>query len=1251
MERNTILIVDDMEVNRAILRSLFQEKYNVLEAENGEQAIVLLNQFQEKIEIVLLDIVMPVVNGYEVMAEMNQSHLLDKIPVIVITSEGSSENEVRAFDLGASDILVKPFEPHVVCRRVQNVVELNRHRLHLEELVEQQALNLQESKNVLMDALTSVIEHRSMESGQHVLRIRMFTKLLLEDVMHSYPEYGLDERKIGVISSAASLHDIGKIAIPDAILNKPGKLTFEEFEIMKTHTIRGCEILAGLQRMHDKEYLRYAFNICRYHHERWDGKGYPEGLQGDNIPLCAQVVSIADVYDALTTDRVYKKAYEPDVACNMILNGECGIFSPLLLESFKNIRESFASLAKDYMDNAPHVGEEIEAPLAGRLSEPMNTQELGQMKYFTLLRYVDSTVVELDMDQRVFHMVYTHNHDLDALRSANVFSEAYGNFVKTSVLEADWEKIPEEKDFKEFLDSGMMKKTYRIHVFHRSAGEYVEYDMNLLRINLDNPNLRKMLILWQEVDFPGPPVGGAGSPAEQVIMGNSMVGVLKLLNDGKLTMVEVNGGFVDLLGYTVDELHVLFHKRYTEMIHPQDLPGVLRHYRESIYHGNTFEWECRMKAKDGRLLWVMHKCQLVVDEQGIEYVNCVLLDITQTKQEQEDLRLTIERYQIIMNQTNDTVFHWNLATNALDYSYNWVEKFGYDPAQETLPSFIASRLIPEEAPMFQEKIGEVMEGAPSVEAELQIAGVNGVYNWVRMNVITQFDSAGKPVSAVGIMHDIDSEKRHAQDLMDRAERDNLTHLYNKASARQRIRNLLRAHRAQNTPAAMMILDLDNFKIINDSLGHMFGDAVLIGVASNLKKLFEPGNVISRIGGDEFLLFINSVSDRERLQERVELLIAMMSELFSEELQEFALSCSVGIAYAPEHGAHFQELFLNCDRALYRAKALGKRQYAVYDNETMGGTFDTGVRRTVAANTRIESNGLFEKKSVDIIQQAFRVLYQARSVDQGIQDLLELVGTACQVDRVYVAEDAPGGKFFTNTFEWCGQGIAPLADKVQNIPYEEKMVGSKDRFQENGIFYCSDVSMLSQECKESLKQAHICAVLQYAIYEAGKIVGFVGFDDCRGRRLWTQDQIDILSFVSSLLSNVLMKKRAQEQAEESFDDLKAILDSQDSYLYVVDPSTRRLCYVSSKIRRNFTKNILGLCCYEVLGERTAPCPSCPMEGLKRQTHGTAEVYDPRFNQWTKLSASAIRWKGADACLMCCHDISRYKENVSILPKEE
>lgn len=350
LKKDMILIVDDVEMNRFILATLFEDQYSALEASDGQQALDFVEKYRDRIAVVLLDLIMPVKTGYEVLEEMKKKGDLREIPVVVITAQDSVESEIRAFDLGALDIIVKPFEDHVIKRRVQNVVELNLYKIHQQEVIDEQAAKIRESNVIMVDALSSIIETRSLETGQHVQRIKMYTKVLMDRVASRHPEYGITGRKLEIISNASSMHDIGKIAIPDSILNKPGPLTKEEFEIMKTHTTAGCQMLDKMKRIGDEEYLQYAYNICRHHHERWDGKGYPDALAGNEIPLCAHVVGVADCYDALTVDRVYRKAVPYEEAYNMIMDGKCGTFAPKLLEEFTIVKGEFERLAKEYAD-------------------------------------------------------------------------------------------------------------------------------------------------------------------------------------------------------------------------------------------------------------------------------------------------------------------------------------------------------------------------------------------------------------------------------------------------------------------------------------------------------------------------------------------------------------------------------------------------------------------------------------------------------------------------------------------------------------------------------------------------------------------------------------------------------------------------------------------------------------------------------------------------------------------------------------
>ncbi len=329
----TILIVDDIEINRMILAEIFKDEYKIIEACDGTQALEIING-DLQICAVLLDLLMPEMNGLEVLKEMNRSGKINSIPVFLITATDSEKMLIEGYDLGAIDVIRKPFMTHFLKCRISNVVELYAHRNQLESIVEEQVKRLNSLNYSMVETLATVIEFRDGESGEHVKRISGLTKVLMKKVSETYPEYHLPREEIDKIVLSSILHDVGKISIPDSILNKPGRLTEEEFEVMKQHTIKGCEILQNIPSIMDEGLYKYSYDICRHHHERWDGRGYPDGLSGDDISIWAQVVSVADVYDALTSERCYKKAFSHDTAVKMILNGECGIFNPKVLAVF-----------------------------------------------------------------------------------------------------------------------------------------------------------------------------------------------------------------------------------------------------------------------------------------------------------------------------------------------------------------------------------------------------------------------------------------------------------------------------------------------------------------------------------------------------------------------------------------------------------------------------------------------------------------------------------------------------------------------------------------------------------------------------------------------------------------------------------------------------------------------------------------------------------------------------------------------------
>ena len=357
-----ILIVDDMKKNREKLAGILQDEYELMEAESGAQASNIILKERKNIALVMLDLDMPEMDGYQVIENMKQNNLLDIVPVIAIGEEKDKDAEKRSLGLGAADFISRPNNSVVVRKRVENIIRMYNHKNHLEEKVENQMLTLRKQYKILQiqadklqkknDEIANVVgnvaEYRSLESGSHLRRVRQYTRILGEYVKENYPEYGLTKEKLDMIVSASALHDIGKVAIPDSILLNPGRLSEQEFNYLRSHTFRGSELLEDFRNVWSEEYLKIGQEICRSHHERYDGKGYPDGLVGDEIPISAQLVSIVDVYDAMTNERFYKGALAVERVFYMITNGECGIFSPKLLEAFRKVKPKFEEMAVAY---------------------------------------------------------------------------------------------------------------------------------------------------------------------------------------------------------------------------------------------------------------------------------------------------------------------------------------------------------------------------------------------------------------------------------------------------------------------------------------------------------------------------------------------------------------------------------------------------------------------------------------------------------------------------------------------------------------------------------------------------------------------------------------------------------------------------------------------------------------------------------------------------------------------------------------
>lgn len=346
--KSQILLVDDSAMNRMMLTEILGDSYHVLEAENGRECMEKLRAEAGNIALVLLDINMPVMDGFEVLKAMNANHTIEDTPVIMISSEDSDAAIRRSYELGASDYVNRPFDARIVYRRVTNTIKLYAKQRRLVQMVSDQIRARENNTDMLVGVLSHIVEFRNGESGAHVRHIRIITELLLHRLLEFSSRYSITAEQQDMIPLASALHDIGKIGIDEKILNKPGRLTPEEFKVIQTHSMLGAKMLHDLDGFAEQPLLQTAYEIARWHHERWDGRGYPDGLKGDEIPISAQLVSLADVYDALTSERCYKKAFSHEKAVQMILNGECGAFNPLLLQCLTDVQADLKEELKQY---------------------------------------------------------------------------------------------------------------------------------------------------------------------------------------------------------------------------------------------------------------------------------------------------------------------------------------------------------------------------------------------------------------------------------------------------------------------------------------------------------------------------------------------------------------------------------------------------------------------------------------------------------------------------------------------------------------------------------------------------------------------------------------------------------------------------------------------------------------------------------------------------------------------------------------
>ena len=1228
MEKHDTLLVSSASAeHRAHLREVLGERFNLLDAEHISQMLLLLRQNIGCIAALVLDISQQEEIEHPILKKQENTALLRRIPVIVISKDDNPLTLNRAFGMGAADVIPIGYDPYAMLHRIENIVDLHLHKQYLETMVQEQAMELRQASNAMVDALSSIIEYRSVESGQHILRIRHFTKILLEEVVRCCPEYGLTEEMISVICSASALHDIGKIAIPDSVLLKPEMLTEEERELMKTHTITGCHILNTLGDVAEEEYLRYAHNICHYHHERWDGGGYPEGLSGDDIPICAQVVGLADVYDALITKRAYKDTYSCAQAANMILKGECGVFSPKLVECFKHVTRQFEDLALDYADGLSPKTEVFDAALPIPQNEyTENSLEYIRGKYYALVHYINGFLLELNLKEGLFHVVYNPYPELARLQGINTFQDMERMILEEVVHPTDRQRMERmiREGIGEFLDKGLRRQSDWFRFCSDENPEGDLFEVAFLRINPADTKRCTLAVMVRRVDA----VKNVVRELSDHILTDA---VYSCRNDRDFTLLKVHGNVNTLGGYTLEEITNHFGGGLIGLVHPEDREMVRREFHEQLKRGAEVKLEFRLLRKDGTVSWVLDKSRLITDGHGGEYLLSAITDITHFKRDNERLLDQLERYEIILAQTENVLFEWDMSTDKVDYSNTWEKIFGFAPIRDRMRANLVggTHFHPDDLPLVLDSIGNIENGSAYEMVEARIATAKGRYLWCRLRATALRDAEGNLVKIAGVIINIDAEKQEARALQDRAERDSLTKLLNKDAGRRQAQEYF-SRFPEGMNSALMIIDLDDFKLVNDRYGHLFGDSVLTKAAREIKKLFRNQDIVARIGGDEFMVVMRGISDAALLRQRSQQLLQTFRNILQNFRHKLPLSCSIGIALSPLHGKSYIELFRNADLALYRAKARGKNCFEIYNPDDAQYLSHPG--RTTAVSTPIDSDTDVGIANDSIVRYALQKLNSSQDVASAINDILCLMGEKMNVSRVYVFENSEDNRFCYNTYEWCNQGIHPEIDNLQSISYESDIPGYEQNFNEHGIFYCPDVTILPKQIYDILAPQGIKSMLQCAIRENGVFRGYIGFDECREQRLWTKEQIRLLSFLSETISVFLLQLRRQKKSQKQADTLRSILENQDAWIYIVEPDTFRLLYTNAKLSRICAVQP-GIPCYQTLRGLTQPCSDCPV------VCATSSIQScPWLDCPVLTDVSRIRWEGKDAFLITAKALS-------------
>lgn len=609
-------------------------------------------------------------------------------------------------------------------------------------------------------------------------------------------------------------------------------------------------------------------------------------------------------------------------------------------------------------------------------------------------------------------------------------------------------------------------------------------------------------------------------------------GAHQCANDPNMPLLSMSDGFISMFGYSKEEIETQFDGKFINMVYPGDRAEMIKTTYAQLEKGPDLELEYRVLRKFGQPVWVLDKGRLIDDGNGGKCFYCLMIDITERKRQQEELRLSLERHKVILDQATDIIFEWDILKDTLDFSPNWKKRFGYEAIDKQISGKIplSQNIHPDDMPAFVKLMKDTAAGVPYSETEFRIRNAAGKYYWSRIRATAQYNSDGRPIKAVGVIVDIDEEKKQKEELMQQAHYDVLTGIYNKATintlVEQRMQGKYSPCKGLPNYHALMIIDVDHFKAVNDTYGHLCGDSVLSDVAVALKGSVRSGDLVGRIGGDEFLVYLPEVTEERSVRHKTVQLMQALSCIRPEAGAQ-SITCSIGVAVLPRIQNDYEALYGAADSALYTQKNSGRNGFSFYEPQTE----DSAPNRTATAVGKSIVSDEGNVADEWLAQYAFRTLYEAKDIESTINRLLEIIGRSCDVSRAYIFESSEDKACCSNTFEWCNEGVTPQIEVLQDIAYVDELGDYLKNFNQHGIFCCHEIESLDPDVYEVLKPQGIRSMLQCAMLDEGEFVGYVGFDECRDNREWNERQVAALKLTADVLSTFLMKLREKQRGRK------------------------------------------------------------------------------------------------------------------------